>query len=194
MLKAPTSNFLKRLSNIGLGIGLAGSAFIFGQYLTPPAISAPSMLEFRWDDDDGYKKLYYYQSSNEKRDRATYYFVLKPRNRKTGLLKLTISVPENFNSDIKPKNLTLCRVQLGSITTKTKCIEDIPAVFEINEDQTSIEIYPETPIPKDKEGYAVVMKIFNPSRSGMFQLNATGQSPGDLPISIYLGSWTVMVE
>ena len=77
--------------------------------------------------------------------------------------------------------------------SRTKCIEKIPAVFEVNQTQTSIDVFPDQPIPVG-ESYAVVMKIFNPNQSGMFQFNALGQPPGDIPISRYLGSWSIDIN
>ena len=77
---------------------------------------------------------------------------------------------------------------------KTRCLEKLPAVIEVAKDQLSVDIFPKKPIPVDKEGYAVVMKIFNPNKAGMYQLNATAQSPGELPISSYIGSWNFTVE
>ena len=84
---------------------------------------------------------------------------------------------------------------MGGMLEKTRCIEKIPAVFEVNKDEkTSISVFPNQPIPADKEGYAVVMKIFNPSKAGMFQVNALSQSPGDMPISRYIGSWNLDIR
>ena len=38
------------------------------------------------------------------------------------------------------------------------------------------------------------MNVFNPNRSGMFQINALAQAPGDIPVTGYLGSWLIQVE
>ena len=59
--------------------------------------------------------------------------------------------------------------------------------------QKQIEVFPNKPLPVG-EDYAVVMKIFNPNKTGMFQLNALAQSPGDIPISVYLGSWNIDID
>ncbi len=184
----------KRISSIAIFTSTICGCIAAQEVLPPKALSTPSMLEFRWEDTGNYKKLYYYQSSQDKRDRSTYYLVLKPRNRQTAILKLSISVPEHFNSTIKTKKLSLCEVQVGGMTEKTKCLKEVPAVFEVNEDMTKIEVFPNQPIPVNKKGYAVVMKVFNPTRSGMFQFNATSLSPGDLPVSRYLGSWSIDIR
>ena len=187
--------YLKNIATTGITIGAIFSCMVLEGINANKAIASPALLEFRWEQDENYKKLYYFQSSNEKRDRSTYYLVMKPRNRKTGILKLTIDLPEHFDSTITPKKLKLCRIQIGGMLERTKCTETSPAVFEVSKDKkTKIEVFPNQPIPVDKNGYAVVMKIFNPSKAGMFQIDSVSQSPGDMPISKYIGSWNVDIR
>ena len=122
-----------------------------------------------------------------------YFLMLKPKDRKSAILKLSITVPEYFNAKIKPSRVSLCRMQLGGMLARSRCKETLPAVIEVNETQTAIEVFPEAPIPTGGT-YAVVMKIFNPSNSGMFQFNALAQAPGDVPVAGYLGSWLIDIE
>ncbi len=178
---------------LGLTIGVISSSLLFEGFLPTKTNAGPGLLEFRWDGSKNYKKLYYTQSSSTKRDRATYYMVLKPKDRKTAIIKLTITVPDYFDAKINPKKLSLCEVTEGGMLSRTRCKEKIAAVFEINKDQTAIEIFPDKPIPVDGS-YAVVMKIFNPFQTGMYQFNALGQAPGDLPMSGYLGSWNFDID
>ena len=176
----------------GLTAGLISSSMLL-EGIQPPKAQAqgtPSLLEFRWENSKDYKKLYYWQSSTRRRDRANYFLMLKPKDRKTAILKLTITVPDYFNAKIPPERLSLCLVHLGGMLSRTRCKEQIPAVFEVSEDQTNIDVFPETPIPTGGT-YAVVMKIFNPNKRGMFQFNALAQAPGDVPMGGYLGSWLI---
>nr|WP_320675448.1 DUF2808 domain-containing protein [Prochlorococcus sp. MIT 1341] len=154
---------------------------------------AGNLMEFRWDASKNYKKLYYWQSSSKQRDRATYYLVLRERDRNAAVLKLSITVPDYFDAKINPKKLSLCKLQLGGMLKRTKCIEKIPAVFEIAKDRSEIDIFPDKPIP-DGGHFALVMKIFNPASSGMYQFNALAQAPGDVPMAGYLGSWNIDIE
>jgi len=190
-------NFLKELAPkikpLIIIAGLSSLSLIYEGITFKEAHSAPSLLEFRWDNSGNYKKLYYTQSSSEKRDRSTYYFVIRKKDRNTAILKLSVTVPEHFTSSIKTKKLKLCKVHLGSMLTRTKCKSTIPAIFEINKSQTSIEIFPDRPIPAD-DSYALVMKVFNPDKSGMFQFNALAQAPGKIALSRYLGSWIVDID
>jgi len=193
MFKTSLDRLQKSIAAIGITSGLIGSGLLVHNFSSFTAKASPSLLEFRWENSGNYRKLYYSQSSKEKRDRSTYYLVLKPNDLKTAILKLSITVPDYFNANIPPKRLSLCKVSLGGMLSKTKCIEKVPAVFEVNESQTNIDIFPSEPIPSDAS-YAVVMKIFNPSQAGMFQFNALGQPPGDIPVSRYLGSWTIDIN
>ena len=162
----------------------------------PPAARAqntPSLLEFRWDGSKDYKKLYFVQSSTQQLERAEYFFMLRPKDRKTAILKLSISVPKHFNARIRPKNLSLCKMKLGGVLSRSRCKEVLPAVFEVNEKQTAIEVFPDSPIPTGGT-YAVVMNIFNPNSQGMYQFNALAQAPGDVPVAGYLGSWLIDID
>tara|TARA_Y100001968_G_C19384738_1_gene732263 strand:- start:115 stop:705 length:591 start_codon:yes stop_codon:yes gene_type:complete len=185
----------KIICSIGLLTGLSTSCLLFENLYSPPKASAnQGFAEFQWDQDPAYIKLRYLQSSKEKLDRAKYFFFLRSRDRKTAILKLKIRVPPKFDAKITPKKLSLCQVKIGGFAERTRCIKEIPAIIEVDEGQRNIEIFPNTPIPTDKKTYAVVMKIFNPRRSGMFQLSAFSQSPGDLPISKYLGTWNITID
>lgn len=192
------------LRRVGLVGGLTGSLAAAALVGSTPVMEAlvatpaqaqgtPSLLEFRWEDSRDYKKLYFFQSSTRKLDRAEYFLMLRPKDRKTAILKLTVTVPDYFNARIRPKDLSLCKVELGGMLARTKCKETLPAVFEVNDKQTAIEVFPDKPIPTGGT-YAVVMKIFNPNQSGMFQFNALAQAPGDVPVAGYLGSWLIDID
>ncbi|QEY30923.1 DUF2808 domain-containing protein [Synechococcus sp. RSCCF101] len=185
------SSWWRRLA---LGLGALGLATVAP--ITAPAALAqgtPSLFEFRWDNNRDYRKLYYFSTSTNRRDRADYYLVLKEKDRKTAILKLTVTVPDYFDAKIDPENLKLCRMQLGGMLSRTRCLEELPAVFEVNESGSAIEMFPETPIP-DEGTIGIVMRIFNPSDSGMFQFNALAQAPGDVPMAGYLGSWLIQID
>ena len=189
----------KSFSNLRKVFFIGFSAFLFGTgdfVLAPKSSASPGFFEYQWFPEEGYKKLRYYQTSSEKNDRATYYFFLKGTERKNNITTLTLTVPDYFDSKIKQKKLSICKVKVGGFTSRTRCLESIPAKIEINENQTSIAIFPERPIPQNKDTYAVVMKVFNPRKGGMFQFQALSKSqqPGEMPISTYLGTWNVSVQ
>jgi len=173
------------------------SAFVFGtgaSFLAPQSFASPGFFEHQWDPEPGYKRLRYYQSSSNRDERSTYYFFLRGKERNEDIEKLTLAIPDYFDSKIKTKKLSLCKVKVGGYTGRTRCLENIPSLIEINDNQTIINIFPEKPIPNNKDNYAVVMKIFNPRKRGMFQFRAISQNTDEIPISRYLGTWNIDVQ
>ena len=157
---------------------------------------AEAGLEFQWDQNSGYRRLKWFQKNNRKRFRNKIYFFFRPFDRTDDLLKIKLAIPETFKSTLKKENISFCKVKIGGFDSRTKCLEDIPADIEINTDESSlrsIDIYPYNPIPSNKESYAIVLKVFNPKRSGLFQFHSYGQPKGE-SVSSYLGSWTIVID
>ena len=191
MFKNQSLPIIKKVFFVGF------SAFLFSAgalNMAPKSSASPGFFEYQWYPEEGYKKLRYLQSSSERLERATYYFFLRGKERKADISKLTLRVPDYFEAKIKPEKLSLCKVNIGSYTSRTRCLENVPSEIKINEDQTSIDISPEKAIPFNKDSYAVVMKIFNPRKRGMFQFQAFSQNVGEIDISTYLGTWNIDVQ
>ena len=157
---------------------------------------AKAGLEFQWDQDSGFRRLKWFQKENKRRFRNTIYFFLRPSDRNSELLKITLAIPKSFKANLKKEKISLCKVRVGGFEDRTKCLEDIPADVEINTDESSlrsIDIYPYTPIPVNKESYAITLKVFNPKKSGLYQFHSYGQAKGQ-SVSSYLGSWTIVID
>jgi hypothetical protein len=155
------------------------------------AQGTPSLMEFRWDNTRDFRKLTYFITSAQRLRRSEYYLVLRPKDRKTAILKLAISIPEGFDVAIKPSDVKLCYMSEGGMLARTECKEQIPAVVEVT--NKAVEIFPEKPV-SDKRTIGVYMNLFNPFNIGMYQFNALAQAPGDVPISGYLGSWVIQID
>ncbi len=158
--------------------------------------NANAALEFQWDQDSGYRRLKWFQKENKKRFRNTIYFFLRPSDRATDLLKINLAIPKTFKTTIKNEKISFCKVRIGGFENRTKCLEEIPADIEINTDESglrSIDIYPYSPIASNKNSYAIVLKVFNPNKSGLFQFHSYGQPKGK-SFSSYLGSWTILID
>ena len=157
---------------------------------------AKAGLEFQWNQDSSYRRLKWFQKENKRRFRNTIYFFLRPSDRRTDLLKINLAIPKTFKSTLKKEKISFCKVRIGGFENRTKCIEDIPADFEINTDESglrSLDIYPYSPIPSNKNSYAIVLKVFNPKKSGLYQFHSYGQPKGK-SFSSYLGSWTIVID
>ncbi len=153
-------------------------------------------LEFQWNQDSEFRRLKWFQKENKKKFRNTIYFFLRPSDRSTDLLKVNLAIPKTFKSTLKNEKISFCKVKIGGFEGRTKCLEDIPADIEINtgeSDLRSLDIYPYSPIPSNKDSYAVVLKVNNPRKSGLYQFHSYGQPKGK-SISSYLGSWTIVID
>ena len=153
-------------------------------------------LEFQWEQDVGFRRLKWFQKENRRRFRNRIYFFLRPSDRTADLLKINLAIPTTFKSTLKKEKITFCKVRIGGFEDRTKCLEDIPADIEINTDESglrSLDIYPYSPIPSNKESYAIVLKVYNPKKSGLYQFHSYGQPKGKSSSS-YLGSWTIVID
>ena len=157
---------------------------------------AKAGLEFQWNQNSGYKRLKWFQKENKRRFRNTIYFFFRPTDRNADLLKINLAIPKSFKSTLKNEKISFCKVRIGGFQSRTKCLEDIPADIEINTDESSLRslnIYPYSPIPTNKDSYAIVLKVNNPKRSGLYQFHSYGQPKGK-SVSSYLGSWTIVID
>ena len=154
---------------------------------------AKAGLEFQWDQDSGYRRLKWFQKDDRKRARNKIFFFFRPSDRRTDLLKVNISIPKNFSSTLKQEKINFCKVKIGGFESRTKCIEDIPADVVINEKDSSIDVFPYNPIPSSKDSYALVLKLFNPKKKGLYQFHSFGQPKGGVAVN-YIGSWTIMID
>ena len=157
---------------------------------------AQAGLEFQWDQDSNFRRLKWHQKETKRKFRNTIYFFLRSSDRRTDLLKVNLAIPKTFKSTLKNEKISFCKVKIGGFDSRTKCLEDIPADIEINTDDSglrSLDIYPYRPIPSDKDSYAIVLKVFNPKKAGLYQFHSFGQPKGK-SFSSYLGSWTIVID
>ena len=191
---------LKRTKKLALSFRILRFFLIPSILVSTPFINhiqdAKAGLEFQWDQNSGYRRLKWFQKENKRRFRNTIYFFFRPSDRNSELLKINLDIPKGFKSNLYKEKISLCKVRIGGFQSRTKCLEDIPADIEINTDESSlrsINIYPYSPIPLNKESYAIVLKANNPTRSGLYQFHSFGH-PAGKSVSSYLGSWTIVID
>ena len=192
---------LKRTKKLALNLKILRffllPVILFSTPLLNKSQNAQAGLEFQWDQDSNYRRLKWFQKENKRGFRNTIYFFLRPSDRKTDLLKINLAIPKTFKVSLKEEKISLCKVNIGGFESRTKCLEDIPADIEINTDESSslrsLNIYPYSPIKTSKESYAIVFKVFNPKKSGLYQFHSYGQPKGK-SVSSYLGSWTIVID
>ena len=178
---------------LAAALGLAGAAAALAPMLPVKGQGTPGLVEFRWDASKDYRKLYFFMTNTQRLKRSEYYLILKPKDRKTAILKLVVGMPKSFDSTINPKYVKLCYMKEGGMLARTRCEADIPATVEVAADGSAIEIFPDTPVPVGKT-IGVYINLFNPFNAGMYQFNALAQAPGDVPVSGYLGSWLIQID
>jgi hypothetical protein len=178
---------------LAAALGLASAAAALAPMLPVKGQGTPGLVEFRWDSSKDYRKLYFFMTDTKRLKRSEYYLILKPKDRKTAILKLTVGIPKSFDTKIDPKFVKLCTMKEGGMLSRTRCEADIPATVEVAADGTAIEIFPDTPVPVGKT-IGVYINLFNPFNIGMYQFNALAQAPGDVPVSGYLGSWLIQID
>ena len=157
---------------------------------------AKAGLEFQWEQDSGFRRLKWFQKEKKRRFKNKIYFFLRPSDRRTDLLKVNIAIPKTFKVKLDNEKINFCKVRIGGFEDRTKCLQDIPADIEIKSDESSlrsINVYPYRPIPTNKESYAIVLKVNNPKKSGLYQFHSYGQPKGK-SVSSYLGSWTIVID
>ena len=158
--------------------------------------NAKAGLEFQWDQNSGIRRLKWYQKEDRRRFRNTIYFFFRPSDRNAELLKINLAIPKSFKSNLKNEKISFCKVRIGGFESRTKCLEEVPADIVINTDESSLrslDVFPYSPIPNNKESYAVVIKVNNPNKSGLYQFHSYGQPKGKSVLS-YLGSWTIVID
>ena len=191
---------LKRTKKVALSFKILRFILIPTILVSTPFLNkiqdAKAGLEFQWDQDSGYRRLKWFQKENKRRFRNTIYFFLRPIDRNADLLKIKMDIPKNFKSTLNKNKISLCKVRIGGFEDRTKCLEEIPADIEINTDESSlrsVNIFPYSPIPSNKESYAIVLKVYNPRKKGLYQFHSFGQPKGK-SFSNYLGSWTIVID
>ena len=57
-----------------------------------------------------------------------------------------------------------------------------------------VDIYPQEPVPAGSRVELVFSNVKNPSSGGTFYFNCQIQTPGDVPLLRYLGTWIVSIS
>ena len=126
---------LKKTKKIALNLKILRCFLIPTLIVSSPFFNkiqeAKAGLEFQWDQDSGYRRLKWFQKDNKRKFRNTIYFFLRPSDRKNDLLKVNLAIPKTFKSTLKNEKISFCKVKIGGFDTRTKCLENIPADFEI---------------------------------------------------------------
>lgn len=153
-------------------------------------------LTLRWNGNEGgFRELKYFLNSGTVGALDRYTLAIPGREIEQAIQQLTITYPTYYTGSFSDNKVSLRYCQLGNVLSRTRCNEKVPlSDFEIDRDNGRIDFYPQAPIPAGTTVGVVFEGVINPNNPGMFQFNASALSPGDVPISRYLGSWVVTID
>jgi Protein of unknown function (DUF2808) len=112
-----------------------------------------------------------------------YHLRIPARKLEFAISRLVINYPETyqgtFDTDAVRVEVAGDRIDLDDVTW--------------DQENRVIEIYPKEPIPADKRVEIVLSNVRNPTRVGTHYFNASIQSPGDVPLTRYVGTWILSI-
>jgi hypothetical protein len=111
---------------------------------------------------------------------------LKITNKKlnTAVAHFVITYPEYYKGTFDPKKV--------EVNVRNKKV----ALSEVKWDKENrvLEIYPQEPIPAGNNVEVILSNVKNPASGGIFYFNCSVQSPGDVPLSRYVGTWIISIS
>jgi Protein of unknown function (DUF2808) len=113
--------------------------------------------------------------------RDNYHLKIGAQKLEFAVSKLVISYPDTYHGTFDP--------HLIEVEAAGKKIELDEVTWD--QDNRAIEIYPKEPIPAATRLEIVLSHVYNPTRVGTHYFNASVQSPGDLPLTRYIGTWII---
>jgi Protein of unknown function (DUF2808) len=146
-------------------------------------------FSFVWGDGPGRKQqLGYvldYGTPGHSQDR----YRLKLGRQNVAIDSITITYPNYYDGTFNEKRVTLQEAPKNKFLGfgKTKQIE--VSSVKLDKDNRLIEIVPKEPIPSGVPVEVVLSDVQNPRSGGMYYFNAYINSPGDVPLRRYLGTW-----
>ncbi len=113
-----------------------------------------------------------------------YRLKINNKKMKTAVAHFVISYPDYYKGTFDPKEI--------EVRVRDKKI----ALSEVKWDKENrvIQIYPQEAIPAGSNVELVLSNVKNPAFGGVFYFNCSIQSPGDVPLSRYVGTWIISIS
>jgi hypothetical protein len=104
-----------------------------------------------------------------------------------------VTYPNYFDGEFNEKRITLQESPKNKFLGfgKTKTIE--VSSVKLDPDNRLIEIVPKDPIPSGVPVEVVLAGVQNPRSGGMYYFNGYINSPGDVPLRRYVGTWVMSI-
>jgi len=112
-----------------------------------------------------------------------YRFRIPARKMNTAVSQFSITYPNTYHGEFDTHQVEI-RVNGNDV-----------AVEEVTWDQENrtIDIYPQTPVPADSRVELIFSNVHNPTNGGTHYFNALVQTPGDVPLLRYIGTWIISI-
>jgi hypothetical protein len=171
------SSMLRLLSVLAVSGCLVAGLAIATQAQSTPGLTIFSGVQS--DNQLGYRLDY--EGKLGVRDR--YHLRIPARKLEFAVSRLVINYPDTYQGTFDPKAV---RVEVAGDRIE---LDDVA----LDQENRTIEIYPKEPIPADKRIEVVLSNVYNPTQIGTHYFNASVQSPGDLPLTRYVGTWIISI-
>ncbi len=132
----------------------------------------------------GYQLPFHLDFSGRRGAWDRYRLRIPSKKMKFAAARFIVAYPKNYKGTFDPKKIA---VKVGG--KKVKLSEK-----KWDRDNRIIEIYPEEPVPAGSRVELILSNVRNPNSSGMFYFQCLMRSPGDVPLSRYVGTWIVDVD
>jgi Protein of unknown function (DUF2808) len=103
---------------------------------------------------------------------------------KLAVAQFSITYPNYYDGQFDPKDVEV-RVRGKSLPLQ-----------EVKWDRENrvIQIFPQEPVPAGNTVELVLSNVKNPNFGGMFYFNCQIQTPGDVPLMRYIGTWILSIN
>ncbi|NJM72816.1 MAG: DUF2808 domain-containing protein [Scytonema sp. RU_4_4] len=113
-----------------------------------------------------------------------YRLKISSKKLKTAVAQFVISYPEYYKGTFDPKQIEV------KVRGKKVPVSEV----KWNKENHVIEIYPQEAVPAGSSVELVFSNVKNPASGGMFYFNCSIQSPGDVPLARYIGTWIISIS
>ena len=103
---------------------------------------------------------------------------------KIAVAQFVINYPEYFKGSFDPKKIEL------HVKDKKVPLSDV----KWDKENHVIEIFPQEAVPAGSNVELVLSDVKNPTFGGVYYFNCSVQSPGDVPLSRYIGTWIISIS
>lgn len=118
---------------------------------------------------------------------------LRFHDKERAISTIRISFPDYFNGKFRENKIQLREAAKNRIFSFKKGKQIEVSSISYDRDNGIIEIIPLEPIPAGKKVEAVLKNVRNPKSGGMYFVNLSVLSPGDVPLPRQIGTWVLSI-